>query len=137
MRWILAPFKLLWVVLSTTWANALNGGRLALGSLIAALTMSFFIIGFVLVLLGFDLNAVDVWIAAQGGWLDALGTALFRLVCAIVVLICAAMVAFGSWERIAPQNKRKAKADRIGWGGDDGGIGCRLFCLVWRDGVKV
>ncbi|HVQ10256.1 MAG TPA: hypothetical protein VMS43_17705 [Allosphingosinicella sp.] len=47
-----------------------------------------FVIGLVLVLLGFDLGDVDRWVDAQGGWLEALGSALVRLVSGLVILLC-------------------------------------------------
>ena len=51
------------------------------------LFLIFFLIGLVLVLLGFDLVEIDNWIETQSGWLDAVGTILFRIVCGLVVLL--------------------------------------------------
>jgi len=37
------------------------------------------IVAIVLVLLGFDLGEVDLWLEAQGGWLHFVGSVIFRI----------------------------------------------------------
>lgn len=76
------------------------------------LLMIFAIVAVILLLLGFDLDAVDRWLAVQGGWLDALGSVLFRIVCGLVLFFCAAAVVGGLWQRTRPEGEE----DRIGWG---------------------
>ena len=48
----------------------------------------FFLIGLALVLLGFDLDAVDAWLDRQGGWLALIGTLIFKAILLIVLLVC-------------------------------------------------
>lgn len=43
--------------------------------LVAVLT----IVAIILVMLGFDLGEVDLWLEAQGGWLDFVGRVVFRI----------------------------------------------------------
>lgn len=49
----------------------------------------FLVVGLVLVVLGFDLEKVDVWLDRQSGWLDIVGTYLFDAVIFVVGLLCA------------------------------------------------
>jgi hypothetical protein len=65
----------------------------------------------VLVLLGVDLERVDVWLDAQGGWLDAIGSVLFRVLCGFILLMCAVIVVGGLCQRIVPSMRGE---DRIG-----------------------
>lgn len=71
-----------------------TGSPLA-GCLMFAVSV-FTVIAIVLVLLGFDLGEVDLWLEAQGGWLDFVGRIAFRIgvwllflfsvLCAVVVV---------------------------------------------------
>jgi hypothetical protein len=93
--WRIANFWRISPVEGVRTGSALAGGLLFLFLL-------FFIIGMALVVLGFDLNAVDAWLAAQGGWLDALGTLLLKAVFAFVLLICAAVAVAAVFDRSNP-----------------------------------
>ncbi len=102
--------------------NPLAGGA-GLGSMsrwngVAVLYGFFFavfcVIGFVLVMLGFDLDAVDRWLDARAGWFDAIGTLLFKAVLVVILLFCAGMIGVGIHQRVtrAPKDERW-----VGWGG--------------------
>ena len=56
--------------------------------LLTFLFFVFFLIGLALVLLGFDLDAVDAWLDRQGGWLALIGTLIFKAILLIVLLVC-------------------------------------------------
>ena len=56
--------------------------------LLTFLFLVFFLIGLGLVLLGFDLDAVDAWLNRQGGWLALIGTLIFKAILLLVLLVC-------------------------------------------------
>jgi hypothetical protein len=88
----------------------------------------FFILGLGLVLLGFDLAEVDLWLDAQGGLFDAVGTILLRIVCGLVLLLC--ILAWG-WA-IAARLKSRARSARAANGGEaekPPGWGCLLIAV--------
>ncbi|HEY5712310.1 MAG TPA: hypothetical protein VIT38_10475 [Allosphingosinicella sp.] len=74
------------------------------------LFLFFFVLGGLLMLLGFDLGEVDLWIDAQGGWLDAVGSFLFRAFCGLVMLLCAFMVLGFLYDRIFGRRNRDLTA---------------------------
>ncbi|WP_395645198.1 hypothetical protein [Terricaulis sp.] len=67
------------------------------------LILLFTCIGIVLVILGFDLNRVDVWLDAHGGLFDLIGTVLFKALLAFVLLVCAILVAGALFDRSNPE----------------------------------
>lgn len=67
-----------------------------------------FLVGLVLVLLGFDLGEVDAWLEARGGWLDAVGSIALQVVCGLFLLLCVAMFGIRIFDRKSP--------DPAGWG---------------------
>jgi len=88
-RWIRRLVSGLWSFSRASYIDVGRGlrpGSRASG-LFIFLFLIFFLIGLVLVLLGFDLVEIDNWIETQSGWLDAVGTILFRIVCGLVVLL--------------------------------------------------
>ena len=97
------------------------GGDLGLrfGSGAAALYtflfLVFFLIGVVLVLLGFNLGNIDLWLEAHGGWIAAIGSLLFRAVCALVLLLCLFMIGGALFDRRNPERP---------------GLGCAILALV-------
>jgi len=99
------------------WIGGLWRFMLGLGAVAPWLFLSFliFLIGLVLVLLGFDLNDVDRWIEAQGGLFDAIGTFLFRAGCGVVLLLCALAIGLALFGR--------RDAERPG-------LGCAALALV-------
>lgn len=62
----------------------------------------FFIVGAVLVLLGFDLDAVDRWFERQS-WIEIVASLLFRAVCGFVLLICVVVVIAAIFDRKNPE----------------------------------
>lgn len=75
----------------------------------------FFVIGLVLVLLGFELGDVDRWIEARGGLFDAIGAVLFRAASGLVMLICLAAIGGAIFDRGNPERP---------------GPGCALLALA-------
>lgn len=92
-------------------------------------------IGLLLVLLGFDLDAVDRWLDGHAGWLDALGSLAFKAVLAVVLLVSVLGVAAGLFGRLrALVRPAHRAAGRRGTGGAEAeelpGWGTVLLCLV-------
>jgi len=85
--------------------EARTGSMLA-GGLLFLVTL-FFIIGLLLVMLGFDLDRVDQWLDAQGGWLDLVGKLLLRALLAFILLLCGATIVGWLFDRKNP--------DKPGW----------------------
>lgn len=90
------PFKLiagsirwLWqasMLLRYPFDSGLRTGSRAAG-LYMFLVLLFLVVGVVLVLLGFDLEHVDVWLDAHGSWIDRIASLLFRIFSALVYLL--------------------------------------------------
>ncbi len=99
------------------WIGGLWRFLLGFGAVAPWLLLSFliFLIGLVLVLLGFDLNDVDRWIEARGGLFNAIGTFLFRTVCGLVLLLCVATIGMALFGRRNPERP---------------GAGCAILALV-------
>jgi hypothetical protein len=99
------------------WIGGLWRFMLRFGAVAPWLFLSFllFLIGLVLVLLGFDLNDVDRWIEARGGLINAIATFLFRAGCGLVLLICVATIGGALFDR--------NNSDRPG-------AGCFILALV-------
>lgn len=72
--------------------------RSGASALLLFLILLFFCIGLVLVLLGFDLNDVDLWLEAHGGWFAAIGMLLFRLFWGFVLLLAAFLVGYAVYD---------------------------------------
>ena len=74
----------------------------------------FTIVAVVLVLLGFDLGEVDLWLEAQGGWLHFVGSVVFRvciwLLFLFSVLCCVVIV----WSWFAEKESRGSILGMIG-----------------------
>lgn len=71
------------------------------------LVLLFTAIGGVLMLVGFDLDQVDLWLDAQGGWLDAVGSILFRGVVWFFFLVCTLTCAAMLWAVFADRQSLK------------------------------
>jgi hypothetical protein len=132
MRWITAPIRFLWHVARTSWVSIDPALRPRSGASALKLFffLIFFVVGLVLVLLGFDLDDVDRWLDAQGGWLDAIGTLAFRGLSGLILLICVGMVAggvaqwFGKPDAKATRRAKLGRTQANGADSDDGRIGC-------------
>jgi len=116
-RWIAWLVGALWRFSRRSWIDTGMGLRPRSGAsaLVLFLFLVFFLIGAVLMLLGFNLGDVDRWIDAQGGWLDALGSLLFRAVCGLVILLCVLALLGAIFDRKNPEKP---------------GIGCVLLALI-------
>ncbi len=88
------------------------------GGLYGFLFMGFFAVGLVLVLFGFDLDAVDRWLDARAGWFDWAGTILFKSLLAIILVGCVFVVGKGIYDRLPlpgrPLRHKKHRAARTG-----------------------
>jgi len=81
------------IALLWRWGRFVSAPGLRFGSgaaqLYGFLYLLFFCVAIVLVLLGLDLEKVDLWLDRQGGWLDAVGTVLFDILIFIIGALCA------------------------------------------------
>ena len=116
-RWIAWLTGALWRFSQRSWIDTGIGlrPRSRASALVLFLFLVTFPIGLVLVLLGFSLGDVDLWLEAQAGWLDAVGSFLFRAACGLVLLLCLFMIASAIFERKNPERP---------------GIGCALTAIV-------
>ncbi len=96
-------------------------GSMLAGGLLFLVTL-FFIVGLLLVMLGFDLDRVDLWLDAQGGWLDLTGKLLLKALLAFILLLCAATVVGWLFDRKNP--------DKPGWGMALGAVVVGWFCAA-------
>lgn len=92
------------------------GGGLRPGSgasqLYLFLILIFFVIGGVLMLLGFDLGEVDGWLDAHADGFELIGTVIFKALLAVILFFCAVIIGAGIYERVVP-----GKGERdFGWG---------------------
>jgi succinate dehydrogenase/fumarate reductase cytochrome b subunit len=102
-----------------------------MGSLYLLLYLFFFLVGSVLVLLGVDLDDVDVWLAGYGHWFEFVGSWLLRLICAAILALCVFAFLGGLWQKLyLPRSGKGEVADfaeeqeqHLGWG-------CMIMALV-------
>src|SRR5687767_8056496 len=104
LRWIGWLVAGLWRFSRRSWIDTGIGLRPRSGAsaLVLFLFLVFFLIGMLLVLLGFGLGEVDRWIDAQAGWLDAVATFLFRAACGLILLLCTLMILGAIFDRKSP-----------------------------------
>ncbi|HRK65653.1 MAG TPA: hypothetical protein PLN53_14755 [Terricaulis sp.] len=95
LTFLRSGFAGLWRIANFWRISPLEGVRTGspLAGALLFLFLVFFVIGIVLVSLGFDLNEVDRWLDAQGGWLDFLGRVIIRIILVFVLLMCVAIAA--------------------------------------------
>ena len=62
----------------------------------------FFVLGLILVLLGYDLDKVDVWLDKHSDWFEFVGSILFRIACGIVFLMAMAVILSTPFNRDDP-----------------------------------
>ena len=117
LRWIGGLLAGLWRFSRGGWMGGDLGLRYGSGSaaLYTFLFLILFLIGLVLVLLGFDLGDVDRWLEANGGWIEAIASLAFRAVCLGVLLLCLFMIGSAVFARKSP---------------DRPGFGCAFLALV-------
>ena len=148
MRAIGAFFRWLWETarIGSLFGAAGSGLRPGSGAaqLYTFLFLVFFIIGLVLVVLGFDLAKVDIWLDSKAGWFDWIGTIVFKIVLAVILLGCVLTFGAGATQHAAALTGRarrgridEAQMDRprgtqVDAGGEagDGRVGCGMMLLV-------
>jgi len=116
-RWIAGLTGALWRFSRRSWIDTGLGLRPRSGAsaLVLFLFLVFFLVGLVLVLLGFSLGDVDNVIDAQAGRIDSVASFLFRAVCGLVILLCLFTIGGAIFDRRNP---------------DRPGVGCALVAVV-------
>jgi len=121
-------FGFLWTIARffPTQAPGIRFGS-ALSVLLTFLVLVFFLIGLGLVLLGFDLEKVDVWLDRHNDWFELLGTILLKGFLVFVLAICTVIVVGSIIDRIyvpvtIKKNGRPSSEDRPG--------GCFLLIAI-------
>ena len=117
LRWIGGLIAGLWRFSSGGWMGGDLGLRFGSGAavLYTFLFLFFFLVAVILVLLGFNLGDVDLWLESQSGWIEAVGSLLFRAVSGLILLICLFMIGSAIVARRSP--------DRPGWG-------CAILAII-------
>ncbi|MGN6818918.1 MAG: hypothetical protein ACTHJR_09615 [Sphingomonas sp.] len=105
MRFVARFFGFLWRV---SRGGALGGDvGLRIGSGAAALYtflwLVFLVVAIVLVVLGFDLEAVDRWLGAHTNWFELIGDILWRAFCGLIVLLSGLAIYTLGQEMIDPK----------------------------------
>ena len=121
LTWLPRLIGALWRFSRRSWIDTGMGLRPRSGSsaLVLFLFLVFFLVGLVLLLLGFSLGDLDRWIDANAGSLDAIASLLFRALCGLILLGCiltAGSVLFG-----------RKSANRLGWGYAVGALAIGYF----------
>jgi hypothetical protein len=114
MRWVWGLIRGILVLFRLFLAGvAFTAGA---GGLYGLLFMFFFAVGLVLVLFGFDLDAVDRWLDAHADWFEAAGMFLIRAVLAIILAGCVYVVGKAIYDRLPlpgrPSRRQKHLAAR-------------------------
>ena len=144
MRWVGRFVAFVWHQCRTSWFSAHENlrPRSPASGLLLFLFVMFFLVGLVLVLLGFDLNALDLWLDEHGHWLHFVGSWLFRLLCGAILAICVLTVLGGLWQKfMSPRSDEEdaaSFAERIGAGEEDteadqeqpAGWGCMVLAVI-------
>lgn len=118
LSWLPRLIAFLWRFSRRSWIDVGMDLRPRSGSsaLVLFLFLVFFLIGLVLVLLGFSLGDVDNWLDANSGRIDALASLLFRILCGIAILLCGLTIYSALFDRKNPE--------RVG------GIGCAIVAAI-------
>jgi hypothetical protein len=112
-------FGFLWSI-ARFFPTVAPGIRFGSGSsvLLTFLFLVFFVIGAILVALGFDLNEVSLWLDRNADWFDWIGTMLFKGLLVFILLICCLVVygVFEGWLRprkaaMSERHKRKGGSE--------------------------
>jgi hypothetical protein len=116
-RWIAGLIGALWSFSRRSWIDTGIGLRPGSGAsaLYLFLFLIFFLVGLVLVLLGFSLGDVDAWIDAHAVRIDSIASFLFRVVCGLVILLCLFAIGGAIFDRKNPERP---------------GVGCALVALI-------
>lgn len=116
-RWIAGLTGALWRFSRRSWIDTDVGlrPRSPASALVLFLFLVFFLIGLVLVLLGFSLGDVDALLDAQAGRIDAGASFLFRAASGLLFLLCLYMIGAAVFGRGNP---------------DPPGAGCALLAAL-------
>ena len=116
-RWIAWLIGALWRFSRRSWIDTGIGLRPRSGAsaLYLFLFLIFFLIGLVLLLLGFSLGDVDASIDAHAARIDAVAGFLFRAVCGLVILLCLLTIGSALFDRRNPERP---------------GVGCALVAVL-------
>lgn len=121
-RWIGSLLDGFWRIARASRVDLGEGLRPGSGAsaLYLFLFLVFALVALVLLTLGFDLDAVDLWLERRGGWLDALGTIAFKALLALVLLtsvLVGGLAAQGISQRVLGRRAAPARdEDGPGWG---------------------
>jgi len=90
LGWLARLIGGIWKLSRNSYVDVGGGLRPGSGaaSLLLFLIIIFFLIGLVLVALGFDLNSVDLWLDAQSHWLDLAGRIVIKAMLALLLALC-------------------------------------------------
>ncbi len=105
MRFIAGFFGFLWRMSRLGTMGSDIGLRVGSGAavLYTFLWLVFLVVAIVLVVLGFDLEAVDRWLNAHSGWFELIGDVVWRIFCGLVVLMCGLAIYTLGLEMIDPR----------------------------------
>ena len=117
LRWLGRLIGFLWSFSKRSWIDTGVGlrPRSRSSALVLFLFLIFFLVGLVLMLLGFNLGELDAWLERHSAAIEAVAMLAFRAVAGFALLICVAMFALAIFDRRNP---------------DRPGIGCLLVALV-------
>jgi hypothetical protein len=116
-RWIAWLIGALWRFSRRSWIDTDIGLRPRSGAsaLYLFLFLIFFLIGLVLLLLGFNLGSLDALIDARAGRIDSVAGFLFRVLSGLVILLCLFMIGGAIFDRDNPERP---------------GVGCALVAAL-------
>ena len=103
----------LWRLSRGGWLGDQVGARIGSGGarLFTFLWLIFLIVAVVLVLSGFDLEAVDRWLDAHSSWFELVGDVLFRIFYGFVILLCGLTVYTLGEEMLFPTGRKGEAPD--------------------------
>lgn len=95
----------LWRLSRGGWLGDQVGARIGSGGarLFTFIWLIFLIVAIVLVLSGFDLEAVDRWLDAHTSWFELIGDILWRAFCGMVLFLCGLTIYTLGQEMIDPR----------------------------------
>ena len=101
LTWLPRLIGALWRFSRRSWIDVGMGLRPRSGSsaLVLFLFLIFFLVGLVLLSLGFSLGDLDRWIDANAGSLDAVASFLFQAFCGLILLVCVLIVGMVLFDR--------------------------------------
>lgn len=103
----------LWRLSRGGWLGDQVGARIGSGAarLFTFLWLIFLVIAIVLVLFGFDLEAVDRWLDTHTNWFELIGDVLFRLFYGFVILLCGLTIYTLAEEMLFPTGRKGEAPD--------------------------